>query len=160
MNATDATRRYAKTTILSAMNAKPRRTMAHHKKRRPPNARAGCKMCKPWKISGMSEAKTLSHGEQLQLFREHDDYGDNVDLALETSWAPPREDGFLRGIEQGFNGETTVTLENYDNRYPYRHTMRCSLTAEVLAPFMNQHVLVTVANNWVVTGIEELQTDQ
>lgn len=33
-------------------------------------------MCKPWKISGISEKKTLTHGEQLQLFRETDDYGD------------------------------------------------------------------------------------
>ena len=26
--------------------------MAHHKKRRPSNRRAGCKMCKPWKVNG------------------------------------------------------------------------------------------------------------
>lgn len=26
--------------------------MAHHKKRKSRNARAGCKMCKPWKASG------------------------------------------------------------------------------------------------------------
>jgi hypothetical protein len=53
--------------------------MANHKKRKPPNARAGCKMCKPWKISGMSEKKTLTHGEQLQLFRETDDYTDDYE---------------------------------------------------------------------------------
>jgi hypothetical protein len=27
--------------------------MANHKKRRPINRRAGCKMCKRWKINGM-----------------------------------------------------------------------------------------------------------
>ena len=113
-------------------------------------------MCKPWKISGMSEAKTLTHGEQLQLFREHDDYGeDNVDLAFETSWAPPREDGYLRSIEQGFSGETTITLENFDNRTPYRHSLRCALPAEQLTPFINKHVVVNVSNNWVVTDIED-----
>ncbi len=32
-------------------------------------------MCKYWKISGMSEKKKLTHSEQLQLFREQDDYG-------------------------------------------------------------------------------------
>lgn len=24
----------------------------HHKRRRPRNARAGCKLCKPWKVNG------------------------------------------------------------------------------------------------------------
>lgn len=24
----------------------------HHKRRHPRNARAGCKMCKPWKVNG------------------------------------------------------------------------------------------------------------
>lgn len=26
--------------------------MAHHKRRRPRNTRAGCKLCKPWKVNG------------------------------------------------------------------------------------------------------------
>jgi hypothetical protein len=26
--------------------------MAHHKRKRPRSARAGCKMCKPWKVNG------------------------------------------------------------------------------------------------------------
>ena len=28
----------------------------HHKRHRPRNARAGCKMCKPWKVNGFSTA--------------------------------------------------------------------------------------------------------
>jgi len=28
--------------------------MAHHKRKRPANRRAGCKLCKPWKINGIS----------------------------------------------------------------------------------------------------------
>jgi hypothetical protein len=41
-------------------------------------------MCKYWKISGMSEKKTLTHSEQLQLFRETDDYGDTgIETILE-----------------------------------------------------------------------------
>jgi hypothetical protein len=31
--------------------------MAHHKRKRPANRRAGCKMCKFWKINGASKAK-------------------------------------------------------------------------------------------------------
>ncbi len=27
----------------------------HHKKRRPKNRRAGCKLCRPWKINGAKE---------------------------------------------------------------------------------------------------------
>ena len=26
----------------------------HHKRKRPRNRRAGCKMCKPWKVNGFS----------------------------------------------------------------------------------------------------------
>ena len=26
----------------------------HHKRHRPRNARAGCKMCKPWKVNGFA----------------------------------------------------------------------------------------------------------
>jgi len=29
--------------------------MAHHKRRRPKNRRAGCLMCKPWKANGASD---------------------------------------------------------------------------------------------------------
>ena len=31
--------------------------MSHHKKRRHSNARAGCKMCKPWKANGCKHEK-------------------------------------------------------------------------------------------------------
>ena len=30
--------------------------MAHHKRRRPKNRRAGCLMCRPWKINGAPPA--------------------------------------------------------------------------------------------------------
>jgi len=105
----------------------------------------------------MSEEKTLTHGERLQLLREHDEYGEDndLDLAFETSWAPPREDGYLRKIERGFSGETTITLENFDNRVPYHHSLRCALPLHILVPFINKRVIVTLANNWVVTNIED-----
>jgi hypothetical protein len=31
--------------------------MAHHKRRRPKNRRAGCLLCKPWKINGFARAR-------------------------------------------------------------------------------------------------------
>lgn len=33
----------------------------HHKRRRPRNARAGCKICKPWKIGGV---RTEARGDE------------------------------------------------------------------------------------------------
>ena len=29
--------------------------MAHHKRKRPKNRRAGCLLCKPWKMTGFSQ---------------------------------------------------------------------------------------------------------
>jgi hypothetical protein len=31
--------------------------MAHHKRKRPKNQRAGCLMCKPWKMNGFGQGK-------------------------------------------------------------------------------------------------------
>lgn len=33
--------------------------MAHHKRRKPKNARAGCLMCKPHKANGAKDAETV-----------------------------------------------------------------------------------------------------
>ena len=37
--------------------------MAHHKRKRPANRRAGCKLCKPWKCNGVSTE--CDHGESI-----------------------------------------------------------------------------------------------
>lgn len=39
----------------------------HHKRRRPRNSRAGCKLCKPWKISGYNSFDQLKPSEQRSL---------------------------------------------------------------------------------------------
>jgi hypothetical protein len=31
--------------------------MAHHKRRRPKNRRAGCLLCKPWKVNGYARRR-------------------------------------------------------------------------------------------------------
>ncbi len=31
--------------------------MAHHKRRRPKNRRAGCLLCKPWKVNGFARGR-------------------------------------------------------------------------------------------------------
>ena len=31
--------------------------MPHHKRRRPKNRRAGCLLCKPWKVNGFSKGR-------------------------------------------------------------------------------------------------------
>jgi hypothetical protein len=31
--------------------------MAHHKRKRPKNRRAGCLLCKPWKVNGFSKRR-------------------------------------------------------------------------------------------------------
>ncbi len=58
--------------------------MANHKKRKTANQRAGCKMCKPWKINGNSRnygcyPKSPTDMRKLQdsveeLWDEYDDY--------------------------------------------------------------------------------------
>lgn len=34
--------------------------MSHHKRRKPRSQRAGCKMCKPWKINGIGKNTSIS----------------------------------------------------------------------------------------------------
>ena len=31
--------------------------MAHHKRKRPKNRRAGCLLCKPWKVNGFAKSR-------------------------------------------------------------------------------------------------------
>lgn len=33
--------------------------MGHHKRKRPKNRRAGCLMCKPWKVNGVGKSGNL-----------------------------------------------------------------------------------------------------
>jgi len=40
---------------LEAIHAE--RTLAHHKRRRPKNRRAGCLLCKPWKVNGFGKRR-------------------------------------------------------------------------------------------------------
>lgn len=41
--------------------------MAHHKRKKPKNARAGCTMCKPWKMNGARKSwKKMSDRRKLQ----------------------------------------------------------------------------------------------
>ena len=110
-------------------------------------------MCKPWKISGVSEKHTLTHGEQLQTLREFDDYEDNVDLSLETMWAPPHEDGLLLRTEKGFAGETTLILQKEEEGHPYLLSFRCNVVPDQIAPFVGKNVVLCIANDWLVTGI-------
>lgn len=40
--------------------------MAHHKKKRPPAARAHCSMCKPWK-----DGRIARDSEEFEKFSDH-----------------------------------------------------------------------------------------
>lgn len=42
--------------------------MAHHKRRRPKNARAGCLLCKPWKINGF-DRRGRADGQRFSDYR-------------------------------------------------------------------------------------------
>jgi hypothetical protein len=44
--------------------------MAHHKRRRPKNRRAGCLMCKPHKVCGSKHPNLVAVERQLQVGRE------------------------------------------------------------------------------------------
>lgn len=50
----------------------------HHKRKRRRNLRAGCKMCKPWKVNGVNKwAKEMGrHADRKRLAEGPDDYGD------------------------------------------------------------------------------------
>jgi hypothetical protein len=56
--------------------------MAHHKRRRPKNRRAGCLMCKPWKANGGHHPNPVGVERQLQVGREE------------------RREAFLRKVER------------------------------------------------------------
>jgi len=42
--------------------------MAHHKRRRPKNRRAGCLLCKPWKVNGFARRRRVD-GQRFSDFR-------------------------------------------------------------------------------------------
>jgi hypothetical protein len=50
----------------------------HHKRRRRRNLRAGCKMCKPWKVNGVNKwSKQMARASDLRRrVRGPDDNGD------------------------------------------------------------------------------------
>jgi hypothetical protein len=56
--------------------------MAHHKRRRPKNRRAGCLMCKPWKANSGHHPDPVAVERQLQVGREE------------------RREAFLRKVER------------------------------------------------------------
>ena len=43
--------------------------MAHHKRGRPKNRRAGCLMCKPWKANGVKKRGDVSSPPMMDLGR-------------------------------------------------------------------------------------------
>lgn len=45
----------------------------HHKRRKPANARAGCKLCKPWKMNGFRVGRR--EGEKFADHRRRDAAG-------------------------------------------------------------------------------------
>jgi len=56
----------------------------HHKRKRPRNARAGCKLCKPWKVNGFATER--KDGEK---FSDHRRRRVAVEQIRE-SWKPKR----------------------------------------------------------------------
>jgi hypothetical protein len=71
--------------------------MAHHKRGRASNVRAGCKMCKPWKMNGMRTER--ADGERLE--RSSPPRGRNPGGGAQgcvTGWPPPRA---TRTLETG-----------------------------------------------------------
>ena len=44
--------------------------MAHHKRRRPKNRRAGCLLCKPWKVNGAKKSNKLKPSELRKVQKE------------------------------------------------------------------------------------------
>ncbi len=56
--------------------------MAHHKRKRPKNGRAGCLLCKPWKVNGFAKEKV-----DAERFSDHRrrDYADRELRQAESS---------------------------------------------------------------------------
>ena len=44
----------------------------HHKRGRPKNSRAGCKLCKPWKGNGMKKSDCLTRQERQARMAERE----------------------------------------------------------------------------------------
>jgi len=58
-------------------------TKVHHKRKRPRNQRAGCKMCKPWKVNGTDQYS--------EIFESHSSHKRRVNAREEM--AEYKEDG-------------------------------------------------------------------
>lgn len=58
--------------------------MPHFKRRRPKNRRAGCLMCKPWKVNGFGKARA-----EAERFSDHRRRrGAELDIAEELAELP------------------------------------------------------------------------
>ncbi|TAJ77462.1 hypothetical protein EPO44_20755 [bacterium] len=57
--------------------------MAHHKRKRPKNRRAGCLLCKPWKMNGF--AKDRPDAESFSDHRRRRFAGQEVEQARKES---------------------------------------------------------------------------
>lgn len=44
--------------------------MAHHKRKKPKNARAGCLMCKPWKMNGAKKKYRMKFSDRRRSVAE------------------------------------------------------------------------------------------
>jgi len=55
--------------------------MAHHKRRRPKNRRAGCLLCKPWKVNGFAR-RQRADGETFGDHRRREAMGIEVSAFL------------------------------------------------------------------------------
>jgi hypothetical protein len=53
--------------------------MAHHKRKRPKNRRAGCLLCKPWKMNGF--AKGRLDAESFSDYRRRSSAGLEIEQA-------------------------------------------------------------------------------
>ena len=47
--------------------------MAHHKRRKPKNARSGCLLCKPWKANGSKRSVRQQFSDYKRLYYADDE---------------------------------------------------------------------------------------
>jgi hypothetical protein len=62
----------------------------HHKRKRTRNRRAGCKMCKPWKVNGFSTER--EDGEKFTDHKRRSFASQEISQFLTSSIASPREE--------------------------------------------------------------------
>ena len=58
--------------------------MAHHKRKRPKNRRAGCLLCKPWKMNGFANGGVVA-GSLADHRRRFDAEGQLAEARVEMS---------------------------------------------------------------------------